>query len=169
MPELQLRHEMGCDEETYWTKCIFDPEYNKRLFLDALQFKNYELVETKDDGKTLFRKIKIDPKVTGLPGPVKKAIGDSFAYVEEGTFDRATRRYTYRIIPSAFGEKSKVSGVIHCESLGDKKVARIADMKVEVKILMIGKLVEDVIIRDLKSSFATAAQFTTEFVREKGY
>src|SRR5215472_17037924 len=105
MPEIQLRHEMDCDEETYWTKCIFDAEYNKRLFLEGLKFRSYELLDEMDDGKTLTRRLKLDPPVTGLPGPVKKASGDSFAYVEEGSFDRAARRYSYKILPSAFGDR----------------------------------------------------------------
>ena len=30
MPEVTLRHEMDCTEDTYWNKCIFDEEYNRR-------------------------------------------------------------------------------------------------------------------------------------------
>jgi hypothetical protein len=169
MPNIQLRHEMLCDEDTYWHKCVFNEEYDRRLFLEALKFKGHEVKEQKDDGKTITRRVHVDPPVGNLPGPVKKAIGESLSYDEEGVFDHATKRYTFKIKPSAFGDKSKIAGVMYCEKKGDKKISRVVDMTVEVKVFVVGKLIEDKIVEDLKASYAKAADFTNEFVKEKGY
>jgi hypothetical protein len=169
MPEANIRHELACDEDTFWEKCFFDKEYCTRLFLTELKMKSFEILSQEDDGKTLHRKVKVDPPVEGVPAPVKKAIGDSFTYVEDGTFDRATKRFKMRVLPSAFGEKSTITGEIWCEKLGDKKVARCAKMSVSVKVFMIGGMIEDKIVTDLKASYEKAADFTNRFLREKGY
>src|SRR5579859_6537144 len=103
MADLTLRHEMNCDEDTYWEKCVFDAEYNRELYLDSLKFPGWKLLEQKDDGKTITRRVHVDPPVGNLPGPVKKVIGDSLSYLEEGTFDRASKRYTFKVTPSTLG------------------------------------------------------------------
>jgi len=169
MPEIKIRHELQCDTDTYFEKCLFNAEYNQRLFIDQLKFPGYKVLEQKDNGDTITRRIHISPPLDGLPGAVKKAVGDSFSYVEEGSYDKKTKRYTFKVIPSAMPDKSKTSGELWCEPLGDKKVARMARISVEVKVFMIGSMVEEKIMNDLKSSYDAAATFTDAFVNEKGY
>lgn len=168
MAEFHVRHEFDCAEDTFWEKVMFDPDFNRRLYKEELKFPDWKVLEQKDDGKTIRRKVHIDPPVTGLPGPVKKAVGDKFSYVEDGVYDRATRTYTFHVTPSAMAEKTKTTGTLKTEKLGDKKCARLADIKVDVKVFMIGGMVEDWIIGDLKSSYEAAAKFTRTYLQEKG-
>jgi hypothetical protein len=168
MADLTLRHDMNCDADTYWDKCVLNEEYNQRLFMKELEFKSYELVESKEVGDTVTRKVKAEPKPANLPAPIKKALGDSFGYTEEGTFDRKSKVYTFQTIPAAFGDKVKIKGTMRCEASGEKKVVRITQIHVEVKIFMIGGLVEDRIVGDIKTSYAKAAEFTNVWVKEKG-
>jgi hypothetical protein len=167
--DLTLRHELDCDASTYWDKCAFDPEFSRRLFFEELKFRSYEVLEHKDMGDTIVRRVKAEPQVPNLPAPVKKVLGDSFGYVEEGTFDKKAQRYTFRTIPAAFPEKVKIEGSMTCEPLGDKRIARIAKMHVEAKVFMIGGMVEERIIADIKHSYAKAAELTNIWVKEKGY
>jgi hypothetical protein len=169
MADLKLRHEMNCDADTYWEKCVLDAEYNRRLFYDELKFKSYTLVEQNDQGDVVLRKVKAEPRTANLPGPIVKAIGDSFGYTEEGTYDRKAKRYTFKTIPGGFPDKVKINGSMYCEPAGDKKVVRITEIHVEVKIFMIGGMVEDRVVADIKHSYAKAAEFTNVWVKEKGY
>ena len=168
MAEFKSRHEFDCDEDTFWEKVQFDPKFNERLYLEHLKFPGWKLLEQKDDGKTITRRVHIDPPVAGMPGPVKKVMGDKFSYVEEGTYDRATRTYTFRVTPSTLAEKSKTTGMLRTEKLGDKKIARTAVINVEVKVMLIGGMVEDKLVQDLKASYDAAATFTREYLKEKG-
>jgi hypothetical protein len=168
MPDVNLRHEIDCDEDTFWDKCFFNEDYLTHLFMDELKMKGFKILEQHDDGKVLTRKVQVDPPVVGVPAPVKKAIGDTFTYVEDGTFDRAAKRFKFKVLPSAFGDKAKIFGEVWCEKLGDKKIARHAKMSVSVKVFMIGGFVEDKIVTDLKQSYALAAAFTSKWVKEKG-
>ena len=168
MPEVTLRHEFDCDEETYWEKATFDPEFNNRLYLEVLKFPGYELLELEDDARTKTRRVKIDPPLGNMPSAVKKAVGDRFSYVEEGTFDKKERIYRFKIVPSAMRDKARTYGELRCEKLGEKKIVRIAKITVEVKVLMVGGLVEDRILGDLRNSYDRAAEFTRAYLKERG-
>lgn len=168
MPEIVLRHEIATDEDTYFDKCLFDPEYARTLYVDELKFAGFEHLETKDEGGKLTRKVRSTPPSEALPGPVKKLVGDKLAYVEEGVYDRASKRYTFKITPSAMADKTKIDGEIWCEKAGDKKIVRCARIKVEVKVFGIGGMVENKMLGDIKTSYERAATFTNDWVREKG-
>jgi hypothetical protein len=166
MAETTIRDEFDCTIETYWEKCHFDPEYNRRLYLEHLKFPGWKLIETKTEGDKVSRKVVLDPPVGALPGPVKKLMGDSFSYTEVGTYDKKTGRYTFNITPSTMADKTKVTGEIWCEKLGEKKIARHARITVEVKVFMVGSMVEEKVMGDLKHSYDAAAPFTNGFVKD---
>jgi hypothetical protein len=63
----------------------------------------------------------------------------------------------------------KIKGTMRCEPLGDKRVTRVTEIDVDVKIFMIGGMVEDRIVSDMKDSYKKAAEFTSAYVKEKGY
>ena len=66
------------------------------------------------------------------------------------------------------GDKAKTFGELHCEVLGEKKIVRVAKITVEVKVFLVGGMVEDKILGDLRHSYDAAAKFTREYLREKG-
>lgn len=169
MAEITFRHEMDCDEETFWEKCHFDEEYNRRLFMDVLHFPSFKLLEVTKNGSLWTRRVYVEPPVAGLPGPLKKVVGDKLSYVEVGTYDKSTGRCKYHVTPSTAADKTKTSGEIYVEVKGPKKIVRVARLEVEVKIFMVGGLLEEKIINDAKASYDAAAKFTNEYVKEKGY
>jgi len=168
MGRLVMRHDMNCDVETYWEKCVLSPDYNKRLFLEELKFQKFELVEQKDEGDRVLRRVKAEPEPKNLPAPIKKVVGDSLGYTEEGTYDRKTKVYSFRTTPAALADKLRISGTMRCEPAGAKKITRVVEIDIEVKIFMIGGMIEDRITTDMKRSYATAAEFTNKWVAEKG-
>lgn len=168
MPEVTMRHEIDTDEDTYWAKCVFDPAFNQKLYIDALKFPQWKLLDSKEDDAKIYRKVQVDPPTGDMPAAVKKVIGDRLSYVEEGTWDRKTKRYSFKVTPSTLAEKTKVSGEMWTEKLGEKKIARITKMNVEVKVFMVGGLVEDRIIADLRSSYDKGTTFTNRYIEEHG-
>jgi len=168
MPEITLRHEIDTDEDTYWARCVFDAEFNKKLYIDALKFPEWKLLDSKDDDAKIWRKVQVDPPTGNMPGPVKKVIGDRLSYLEEGTFDKKTKRYAFKVTPSTMAEKTKVAGEMWVEKLGDKKIARLTKISVEVKVFMVGGLVEERILSDLRSSYDKGTTFTNQYIKENG-
>ncbi|MDB4941528.1 MAG: hypothetical protein JWP97_1062 [Labilithrix sp.] len=168
MPEITLRHEIDTDEETYWTRCVFDAEFNKRLYIDALKFPQWQLLDSKEDDAKIVRKVQVDPPTGNMPAAVKKVMGDSLKYVEDGTFDKKAKRYSFKVTPSTLADKTKVAGEMWVEKLGDKKITRVTKINVEVKVFMVGGMIEERILGDLRSSYDKGTVFTNEYIKEKG-
>lgn len=164
--DLELRHELACSGSTYFEKCVLVKAFNERLYNDVLKFPKFELVEQTDEGDVVRRKVRIEPPLTGLPGPAKKVLGDRMSYLEEGSYDRKTGLYTFKTTPSTMPDKVKTYGDIRCEDKGDKRCVRIAKIHVEVKIFAVGGMIEDKIAQDLRKSYEAAATFTDAYVRE---
>ena len=167
MPEQTMRHPMDCDADAYW-RCVFDAEYNSRLYLERLQFRECTLLEQHDEGDRIHRRMRLNPPPADLPGPVAKVIGD-LSWIEEGTFDKKTKRYAFVITAASKPDKTHISGEIWCEPRGAKAVDRCARLKVEVKIMLVGGLIEGRVFDDTRKSYEEAARFTGQFVREKGW
>jgi hypothetical protein len=169
MQKITLRHEMACDEETFWYRCIFDREYNERLYLTELRFPRYEVGRLEDDGEHIHKVVTVAPLLPPLPGPVKKVIGDSLAYTESGVFTKATCRYIFTVAPLAVGDKATTSGEMIVQKLADKRILRVANISIDVKVFLVGRLIEDQILTSLRTSYDRATEFTNRFVKEKGY
>jgi hypothetical protein len=169
MQEVTIRHEMACDEDTYWFKCVFEPEYNTKLYLEELKFPEYALEKFEETDAYIKRSVRVAPKIPPLPGPVKKVIGEGLAYTEIGTFDKKTKRYTFTATPHSVGDKAATKGEMWVETLGEKRIARVARVSVDVKVFMVGGLIEDQILNNLKASYEAAAAFTNRWVKLKGY
>ena len=167
MPDVTMRHEIETDEDTYWSKIVFDEAFNKAMYTDHLGIK-WTLEDQKEDDAKITRRVHVEPPVGNLPGPVKKVIGDKLAYTEEGTFDKKTKRYSFKVTPSTMAEKSKISGELWCEKAGDKKVTRVAKMHVEVKVMLVGGMVEERIIGDLRTSYDKGTTFTNDYIKKNG-
>ena len=39
MPDVTMRHEIETDEDTYWSKIVFDEAFNKSMYVDHLGIK----------------------------------------------------------------------------------------------------------------------------------
>ena len=168
MPDITLRHDFETDEDTYWARCVFDAAFNTKLYIEGLKFPVWKLLDSKDDDAKIWRRVQVDPPVGNLPGPVKKVIGDRLSYVEEGTFDKKTKRYSFKVTPSTMAEKTKVAGEMWVEKAGDKKITRVTKISVEVKIFMVGGMVEERILSDLRTSYDKGSVFTRQYIKENG-
>jgi hypothetical protein len=167
MPEIEIRHTLDCDVDTYW-KCVFDDEYNRRLYMDVLKFRECKTLANEDRGATRVRKLHLNPPPADLPAPIAKVIGD-LSWDEEGTFDTKTKRYRFKVRPASMPDKTSIEGEIWCEPRGEKKCERIAKSNIEVKIFMVGGMVEKRIADDMRKSYEAAVKFTNDYVREKGW
>ena len=93
MIHLALRHELACAPEVYWA-CVLDFPYNEALFLGALRFARYEILEQTECVTVVRRRVRAEPPPDSVPGFLRKAL----PYFEEGELDRARSLYTFRTI-----------------------------------------------------------------------
>ncbi len=144
---------LPCTPDTFWSS-FFDESYLHALYLDALESRAFAVLETTDTS----RKLRIVPKMN-LPAPVAKLIGESFAYEEHGTLDRARNEWTWRMVqPANLDPKSKprkdavtMHGTVRIEPSGKTQSRRTDTFTIEAKIFGLGGLIESTIERELQS------------------
>jgi hypothetical protein len=165
MPKLTLTHEINCDVDNFW-KVFFDKDFNHALYSKGLGFPKYELLELRDEENQIVRRISATPKMD-VPGPVAKALGSSFSYVEEGTFDKKAKTFKWKSIPSSLKDKMRNEGTIRAEAAGEGRCTRVSDFDYEVKLFGIGGLMEGALEKNLRALLKRGAEFTNEWLKEK--
>jgi hypothetical protein len=162
-----LRHPYAIEPEAFWRDVFFDPAYNEALYRGALQFERFEVVEetSPPDGRRT-RKAAVTPKLDA-PAPIKKVIGDSISYVEDGRLELARPSWVSRITPSKLADKAKISAEMWLERTGPGQSDRVAEFDIEVKIFGIGGLFEKFLEKTMRESYQRAADFTNQWIRER--
>jgi hypothetical protein len=167
MADVRIEHVIECSEDSFW-KVFFDPEFNQKLYLGALEFEGLTQVSLDDKPDRIERVMDVIPKLGDLPGPLKKLVENGAGYKERDVFDKAKKRMTVNIEPTTLQGKLTIGGVITTQPAGEGKCRRVYDMTVTAKVFGVGGMIENRIIADVKKSYDTAAVFTNKWVKEKG-
>ena len=157
---------LPCTPDTFWA-CFLDESYLRALYLEELESRAFDVLEITDTS----RKLLIVPKMK-LPAPVAKLIGDSFAYEEHGTLDRARGEWTWRMVqPSNLDPKSKprkdavtMHGTVRIEASSDGHRRRTDTFSIEAKIFGLGSLIESTIERELQRARVKEYAFLTRWL-----
>lgn len=166
--KFSVRNRFNTSVDNYWSELFFDPEYNRRLYSEALGFKGFELVSlTGEKGGARRRVIRTEPAAEA-PAVVRKLIGDSLTYTETGTWDPGTRIWKYDIVTSAISDKVRIGGCLYAEPKGDGACERVAEIEIEVKIFGVGGAIEKFIEKTTRDSYVKASKFTNDYIAEKG-
>jgi hypothetical protein len=99
-----------------------------------------------------------------MPGPVAKLMGSNFRYTEEGTWDKGTKIWRWKMTPSTMAEKLRNEGTMRIEEIGGDKVRRIADLVMEAKVFGIGGLIESSAEKELRNGWDQSAVFQRKWI-----
>jgi hypothetical protein len=155
---------IACSAERFW-QVFFDDAYSQALYLDAFKFKAYRVLAK--DART--RKLHVSPRLN-LPGPVAKLVGDSFAYEQHGTFDRAAGTFTWKMAqPGDVTGKPGIvssSGTIKVVDAAPGQCTRTDDVTVSANAFGLGGLIESSVEKELRSSWDTEIAFVRRWLAE---
>lgn len=162
MGKFTVTHEINCNAERFW-QLFFDKEFNDKLYREVLGFPKYEVLKHEETATQITHKVMGQPKLN-LPGPVAKLLGANFIYTEEGSFDRATSRWTWKMTPSALADKMRNEGALRVEPIGADKVRRIAEITIEAKIFGVGGMIESSAEKQLREGWDDSAKFLNKYL-----
>jgi hypothetical protein len=166
--QFTIRHTIDTDADTFWDRIFFDEEFNRALCADYLRFEVFRVLSfNREDSGVITRRIENQPRAE-IPRVVKKALGDSTGFVEEGRFDPERRRWVFRVIPHVASSKIQTTGELWVEERGEKKAERVVTVDNRVKVFGVGRLVEELIEKQTRDNYDKAAAFTNRWIREKG-
>lgn len=163
MGKFTMTHEINCDVDTFW-KTFFDKGFNEELYRKQLGFPQFDIIDQKDTDTSITRTVKGTPKME-VPGALAKLLGNNFGYTEEGTFDKGTKTWRWKLTPSTLADKIRNVGMVRVEPLGDKKVRRTAEVEVEAKVFGVGGLIESTAEKQLRQGWDESAVFMNKYLQ----
>ncbi len=156
MKNLQETTVVPCSVETFWNTFL-DEKFIRALFGEALGFKEFTILELSPTG----RKIRTVPRMN-LPSVLEKLVGDSFAYEEHGTLDRARNEWTWRMVPKK--EIVATRGKVRVEPVGDNQCRRLDEVSIEGKIFGLGGVIESTAEKEVRASSVKEQAFFTRWL-----
>mgnify|MGYP000550084562 FL=1 len=166
MGKFTVVHEINCSVDTFW-KTFFDKEFNEKLYRDGLGFPEFSVLEQRETDTQILRKAAGQPKMN-MPGPVAKLLGNNFRYVEDGTFDKASKVWHWKMTPSVLADKMRQEGTLRIEPIGDNKVRRTAELLIEAKIFGVGGLMESAAEKGLREGWDQSAVYMNKHLAGQG-
>lgn len=163
-----IRHSFDIDADTFWNKLFFDPAYNQALFEGHLKFNVYRVLKLEhgSDG-SVHRRVECAPPIE-VPTVMKKIVGESTSYIEDGRFDPKTQRFTIEVTPKVGADKIKTVLTLSVEPRGTKKIERIAEVDTSVSVFGVGKLIEAFVEKQMRATYDSASAFTQQWIAQKG-
>jgi len=158
---------LPCSAEAFWN-VFLDEKYMRELFMQVLEFKDFSVLELTPTS----RKIRAVPKMK-LPAVIDKLVGDTFAYEEHGTLDRAKNEWTWRMVqpakldPKAKPKKDIVStrGTIRLAAAADGQCRRTDDVTIEAHMFGVGGMIESTVEKEVRSAWQKEFAFLDRWLR----
>lgn len=163
-----IKHIFETDVDTFWNKVFFDEAYNRALCVDHLKFRLFNTLDLKRESNGVITRRTENGPPAEVPKMVAKVLGDTVNYVEEGRFDPTSKKWSFSIIPAMAANKIQSVGELWVEPRGDKRIERIIQIDLQVKIFGIGSMVEQLIEKQSREMYGKAADYTNKWIREKG-
>jgi hypothetical protein len=100
--------------------------------------------------------------------PAGKAFGKSRAsFVEELDYDVHARRGEWRTIPNMMPDRVRNAGTIEILEAPDNSARRVVRAEVVVTLFGFGRLVERMIVAEIKKSYASTAELTNAWIARR--
>lgn len=158
---IEIVQEHGFSAHVFW-KLYMSFEFRRRVLLEGLGFASVTLDEKSDLEDVRFTRLSVVPNFA-LPHVLVQLVGPRFAYVEESHFDKNTRDYRFRILPSGLGDRMTLEGSI--AAADTSAGGSICTVSVDHTALVsgLGGLLEHLLARTatktMRGSWARAAPF----------
>jgi hypothetical protein len=151
---LALDHTFHCDVDEFWRR-FFDDALNDQIFLEDLQFPVYRVLECRDEGARLVRRLEVTPRVDmALVGGL---VADQLRYREDGVFDKAERTYRFTTRPPDGSDRLINEGTIRAVASADG-CRRLAEMTLRSHVRGFAAAIEKVAARATSDGFDAIAK-----------
>lgn len=165
MAQRRIEHTFDCDVETFWRELFLSEAFNKKLFLEHLDFSRWDLVKQEETTDGVHRVVEASPSTRDIPGPLKRVLKQGLGYREEGEWSRSKSEYVLRVTPNSLPDKLDISGEMRVLPEGSG-CRRIYDAHVKANILAVGGLLESRMLDDIVQSYERSAQFSREWLAQ---
>ncbi len=142
-------------------RLLDDPTLHERLAAAMPGLEKIELLERVEDAATIRRRLRFTPNTDGkIPAFGRSVIKPSMlSWIEESNFDKQRHRFDYRIfpqLPESWRDRFESHGTYALSSVSEGAsggVARRIEGEVVVRVPLLGRTVEKLLIREVTENF----------------
>ena len=164
--EVQIVNTIRVSPTVYWNQLFFDAEYLRRLYV-ALAFPQIEVQQLDVDAEGRTRRVLRAVPPFSAPDFIRKKLEGRLYYTEDGTYDPRTGRWSFSTAVSVASDKVEIRGVIHTEPVPEG-LRHVLDLTAKVSAFGVGSLLERLIEKNTRDSYAAMTAFTNRFAAERG-
>lgn len=174
----RFEHACHCGEAVFWSQIAFEPEFDRRLFLDVLGYESFEVESFHETANHIRRVVIGSPRITRhVPEASRRLLSRGLRYREVDLFDKRARRCRTTIDPIGYFRRLSIAIETTTHALGPNQCRCIYDIDVTASILArlggnsafgIGRVIENEIIKQLVEGFGERARLTNRFINERG-
>jgi len=138
---------------------LHTPEY-EALVARALGLAEYREIERREEPDAVHRRIEARPRALSpaLQRTLRRIAGVSSAsYVEEQWRSRTARSVRFRAVPSVLADRVRVEGTVRIEPLDEASCRRVLEGTVEVRIPVLGGMLERTVVSAAVEAYGRAA------------
>lgn len=126
------------------------------------------VIEEREEGNILYRTVRTEPE-RELPSVVASLLGAAkLTYVQKMQFDREKSRMDWTVHLEVMSDKVDVKGATTVSPDGDDGSRRVVDGDITVRVPLVGKRIEKVVVAEFEKSMKRAAEVAMEIVEERG-
>jgi hypothetical protein len=162
MQRHHMDHEIHCAPARLW-ELYFDNDFTIEMYERGLGFPSCKILERRDDGKTVHRRMALIPKLE-MPAAVAKLVGDKVGSEEIGDWVRSEGVFRWRMLLAAFGDKLRLEGTMRVVPHGADHCRRIVDFELEAKMFAVGKLIEGTAADNTIVGWNNSAQWINKYL-----
>jgi hypothetical protein len=149
---------------------LFWQEYLKEVFHSALAaplgMARREVLERRETEAAVHQTVRFVP-VAQPPRFIRRFTGGDLSYLEQSTFDRASRRLDFTITFSTL-LAARIAGRFTVVGAGPGRLSRTVSGEISVSLPAIGRRVERHILEDMQRSYEIEARFTETWLDDLG-
>ena len=159
----RFEHEFDIEPKAYWDLFFSEP-YNVDLY-KQLKMRTREILEVKDEGKTMKRSVRLTPD-EDIPAAFRTVIKDT-SYVEHDLLHRDRSVMDVVVEPAMMKNKFDLKATYSVVPAGPGRSRRIFEGDVKVSVMIIGGQIEKYMVEKMRVSYDIATEVTRKWVAKR--
>ena len=161
--KLNVQHIFNCSMDTYWSM-FWNPEYSARIEKETGVQR--EMLWMKEEGIIKTYRMKFTPEAE-LPRAVAKFTGTKkLIYEQENRLNTETHVMEWQVFPTVATDKVTSKGLMTMREIANG-VERTVSGDVTVRVPIIGKRIEKLVLNSVVTSYEHAADITRKWLSEQ--
>ena len=161
--KLNVQHIFNCSMDTYWAM-FWDSDYSARIEKETGVQR--EVLWMREEGPIKIYRVKFTPE-GDLPAPIAKVTGTKkLVYEQENRLNTETHSMEWQVFPTVATDKVTAKGVMNMRE-HPNGVERTVTGDVTVRVPLIGKRIEKLILNSVVTSYEHAADITRKWLSEQ--